>query len=71
MLAHRFLAYLALATFGMGRLLSSGRTLLTGGGNLWTWLEMLLALPLLALGLLATARILYWADCQRREDDSP
>jgi hypothetical protein len=59
MVTKRFLAYLTLATFGLTGVYAGGKALLSGGGNVFTWLGVILGLPALLVGTLATARILY------------
>lgn len=70
MIVKRFLAYLALATFGLAGVYVGGKVLLAGDGNVFTWLGVLLGLPALVVGALATARILYLTDrWHRREEE--
>jgi hypothetical protein len=59
MIVKRFLAYLTLATFGLAGVYAGGKALLTGSGDLSGWLGVILGLPALLVGTLATARILY------------
>ncbi len=59
MITKRFLAYLALATFGLAGVYTGGKALLVGGGDPSAWLGVILGLPALLVGTLASARILY------------
>ncbi|MFQ5795008.1 MAG: hypothetical protein ACE5JP_08165 [Candidatus Bipolaricaulia bacterium] len=62
MIVKRFLGYLLLATLGMIGVYTGGKILVSGGGDPFAWLLVSLGLAALAVGLLATARILYLTD---------